>query len=228
MRKGFTLIELLVVIAIIAILAAILFPVFAQAREQARRSACLNNVKQITVGIMMYCQDYDETMPTASNSGTTDGYPCADTRIGGCGSQRCRPLGTSVFSFTSLAGAIAPYTKNTKMFIDPTKGYDPFLGHEATDYRYLCTSPANNGPIYPGGHTWEEADNCGARLAQYTQPSSKPVVECACGMMHNDKQATDCYWKPIIFNGGFADGHAKLFRSMYPRENWMNTHYPKK
>ncbi len=59
--RGFTLIELLVVIAIIAILAAILFPVFARAREKARQSSCLSNVKQISLGAMMYTQDYDET-----------------------------------------------------------------------------------------------------------------------------------------------------------------------
>ena len=63
MRKGFTLIELLVVIAIIAILAAILFPVFAKAREKARQSSCLSNVKQISLGILQYCQDYDEGFP---------------------------------------------------------------------------------------------------------------------------------------------------------------------
>ena len=60
---GFTLIELLVVIAIIAILAAILFPVFAQAREKARSASCLSNLKQITLGALMYAQDYDETLP---------------------------------------------------------------------------------------------------------------------------------------------------------------------
>jgi len=60
---GFTLIELLVVIAIIAILAAILFPVFAQAREKARASSCLSNEKQMGLGLMMYVQDYDESLP---------------------------------------------------------------------------------------------------------------------------------------------------------------------
>ena len=60
-RKGFTLIELLVVIAIIAILAAILFPVFARAREKARQTSCLSNLKQLGLGLQMYAQDYDET-----------------------------------------------------------------------------------------------------------------------------------------------------------------------
>jgi prepilin-type N-terminal cleavage/methylation domain-containing protein/prepilin-type processing-associated H-X9-DG protein len=62
-RKGFTLIELLVVIAIIAILAAILFPVFAQAREKARQTSCLSNLKQGGTATLMYVQDYDETFP---------------------------------------------------------------------------------------------------------------------------------------------------------------------
>ena len=62
-KKGFTLIELLVVIAIIAILAAILFPVFAQAREAARKSSCQSNLKQLATAVMMYKQDYDEVFP---------------------------------------------------------------------------------------------------------------------------------------------------------------------
>src|SRR5579862_862151 len=64
-KRAFTLIELLVVIAIIAILAAILFPVFAQAREKARQTSCLSNAKQMGLAILMYVQDYDETYPRA-------------------------------------------------------------------------------------------------------------------------------------------------------------------
>ena len=64
-KKGFTLIELLVVIAIISTLAAILFPIFARARENARRASCMSNLKQIGLGFMQYTQDYDEEFPPA-------------------------------------------------------------------------------------------------------------------------------------------------------------------
>src|SRR5947209_13763666 len=70
MRSGFTLIELLVVIAIIAILAAILFPVFAQAREKARQASCASNLKQLGTAMMMYTQDYDETLTCYVNAGS--------------------------------------------------------------------------------------------------------------------------------------------------------------
>ncbi len=79
-RRGFTLIELLVVIAIIAILAAILFPVFARARAKARQASCQSNLKQIGTAILMYCQDYDERMPwlyvnTGNDARVIDGWP---------------------------------------------------------------------------------------------------------------------------------------------------------
>ncbi len=76
MRKGFTLIELLVVIAIIAILAAILFPVFARAREKARQTSCLSNVKEITLAFVMYDTDYNEKGLSGITCGPTNGAEC--------------------------------------------------------------------------------------------------------------------------------------------------------
>src|SRR5438093_7197885 len=109
-RNGFTLIELLVVIAIIAILAAILFPVFAQAREKARAASCLSNLKQLSLGMLMYSQDYDETFPEwrwdlhykdgsfSKNNGTTVWW-----------------------------NAIYPYVKNAKVYTCPSAKYQQTL-----------------------------------------------------------------------------------------------------
>src|SRR5258707_14483040 len=81
---GFTLIELLVVIAIIAILAAILFPVFAQARAKARQTSCLSNTRQISTAVLMYSQDYDETLPgyRFSQTGSNNNPYASDSRVG--------------------------------------------------------------------------------------------------------------------------------------------------
>jgi prepilin-type N-terminal cleavage/methylation domain-containing protein/prepilin-type processing-associated H-X9-DG protein len=98
-RKGFTLIELLVVIAIIAILAAILFPVFAQARESARQTQCTNNQKQIATSVLMYVQDYDETFPMSAYFGTNN--------------QGQRVL-------VAVYDVLAPYIKNVDIFVCPS------------------------------------------------------------------------------------------------------------
>ena len=110
-RRGFTLIELLVVIAIIALLAAILFPVFARARENARKSSCANNCKQIGVGILQYTQDYDEKFPFAQrNMATTEpGYDGPDTPFGPYKKQR---EGWEHLTF--------PYTKSAQVFQCPS------------------------------------------------------------------------------------------------------------
>ena len=97
-RAGFTLIELLVVIAIIAILAAILFPVFARAREKARQSSCTSNLKQIGTAFMMYAQDYDEVLPDLLTGRNTND----PTR------------------YYSWIAVIMPYVKNNQLFQCPS------------------------------------------------------------------------------------------------------------
>jgi prepilin-type N-terminal cleavage/methylation domain-containing protein len=97
-RHGFTLIELLVVIAIIAILAAILFPVFAQAREKARQTQCTNNMKQIALAVIQYIQDYDERFPMSIYLTVQNNQPCIFT----------------------LYNAMYPYIKNTDVLLCPS------------------------------------------------------------------------------------------------------------
>src|SRR5688500_4426112 len=98
-KRAFTLIELLVVIAIIAILAAILFPVFAQAREKARQTSCLSNMKQTGLGLMMYTQDYDETTPPRNDAVDNFGDPGVTP---------------------NFLGSIQPYTRNGKIYGCPS------------------------------------------------------------------------------------------------------------
>lgn len=108
-HDGFTLIELLVVIAIIAILAAILFPVFARARENARKSNCISNLKQLSLGAYQYAQDYDETFPEA--------------------------WATPAVYFWSYA--IKPYVKNTDVFRCPSSSNHRYAETYSEDRCYM-------------------------------------------------------------------------------------------
>jgi prepilin-type N-terminal cleavage/methylation domain-containing protein len=119
-RAGFTLIELLVVIAIIAILAAILFPVFAKARESARRTVCISNVKQIGLAWMMYVQDNDETFPP-SNSPTNSQWGGSTTYTGKYPCKPCRPhLKTNDSVIYDPTIYAQPYIKNLDIFKCPS------------------------------------------------------------------------------------------------------------
>ena len=111
-RRGFTLIELLVVIAIIAILAAILFPVFQKVRENARKTACLSNEKQIGLAMVQYSQDYDELLVSAWGGG--GGYNASDSNP------------TSLkYKWMDM---IYPYVKSTQVFHCPDDSGDPVSG----------------------------------------------------------------------------------------------------
>jgi prepilin-type N-terminal cleavage/methylation domain-containing protein/prepilin-type processing-associated H-X9-DG protein len=124
--RGFTLIELLVVVAIISLLAAILFPVFARAREQARKAACMSNLKQIGLAINMYVQDYDETYPVGYMN-----YLAVNPDWYG------NPNVDSVMWYTVLQ----PYVKNRQVFVCPSAGVIP------------STTLINNVQ-YSGGYGW--------------------------------------------------------------------------
>jgi prepilin-type N-terminal cleavage/methylation domain-containing protein/prepilin-type processing-associated H-X9-DG protein len=112
--RGFTLIELLVVIAIIAILAAILFPVFAQAREKARQASCLSNLKQINLGWMMYVQDYYETFAfRPSGNAVGPGAECSWRYV-------CDTPQTRSGSYINWWELVTPYMKNYQIITCPS------------------------------------------------------------------------------------------------------------
>jgi prepilin-type N-terminal cleavage/methylation domain-containing protein/prepilin-type processing-associated H-X9-DG protein len=122
-NSAFTLIELLVVIAIIAILAAILFPVFAQAREKARQASCLSNQKQLALGVLQYVQDYDETFPYGLNKNMPGGWA----------------------SDALWTVAIQPYIKSVQVFACPSDGRGMEPNPNGPDWMGLGISYAANG-----------------------------------------------------------------------------------
>ncbi len=141
--RGSTLIELLVVIAIIAILAAILFPVFASARERARQASCVSNLKQLSLATLMYVQDYDETYPTYASD-------CAGS--GGCVQYWfARKVGTA---WDKTLGLIYPYMKNHQVQKCPSftarprfgdgNGYGYNWGYVGSDYYVSYAWPPSN------------------------------------------------------------------------------------
>jgi len=157
-RTGFTLIELLVVIAIIAILAAILFPVFAQAREKARQTACLSNQKQQGTAILMYAQDYDEIL-VPYRVATPNPY-ASDPRVG----ANTKP----VTFFNQLEN---PYIKNDQIWICPSNSggwvnVDPTGADQEPPYR------SYGGQNSYGANNYVFKSNVGLAMAALEAPAS--------------------------------------------------------
>jgi prepilin-type N-terminal cleavage/methylation domain-containing protein len=126
-RKAFTLIELLVVIAIIAILASILFPVFARARENARRASCMSNMKQIALGIMQYTQDYDEHLPKSAVCGPITLETGFESK-----NNKCDSGGGPGNWYHLWMHMIYPYVKSNQVFNCPSN--EPLVQNYTGEY----------------------------------------------------------------------------------------------
>jgi len=191
-RLGFTLIELLVVIAIIAILAAILFPAFARARENARKTSCLSNMKQLGLGFMQYTQDYDEKFPGSAPSANTIGtlQPWSAQGLG-----HWVPGGVVVSAATPCIpanGAIYPYVKSSQIFVCPSD-----VNADAKKLSYSMPQLMD-----------------GIAIAAITSTSTKALLVDEGSSLNDGRlgnNTTDLV-SLIHFDGGnvlFADGHAK-------------------
>jgi prepilin-type N-terminal cleavage/methylation domain-containing protein/prepilin-type processing-associated H-X9-DG protein len=211
MRRAFTLIELLVVIAIIAILAAILFPVFAQAREKARQTSCLSNLKQIGLGLMMYAQDYDETYPINIYLGANpDTSPCVhisqvaiSAYIKNRDIYRCPsdpapfdfPVGMATIGMPPVCNASPNLTKMSYVpnfaLIDwgnPSNFFPP-TPERAVKSMAQVEFPAETSAFYDGAHTLPDA---------YFDIMDIPIQARHSGRM---------------VNVAWADGHAKVIKA---------------
>lgn len=192
-RRGFTLIELLVVIAIIAILAAILFPVFARAREAARQSSCLSNTKQLGIAVMSYTQDYDEQLPRSYSGGA-------------------QPL----FWFDILQ----PYIKNTQIFYCPSdsihnKKLAPSSGNISYGWNFYWLT-------LRGGAVTYGADGAGLASIQ-SPAETVVLADTGMSnntLPYVISPWTAAYFPVPIHNSGanvgFADGHSKWMKAPVP------------
>jgi prepilin-type N-terminal cleavage/methylation domain-containing protein/prepilin-type processing-associated H-X9-DG protein len=217
--RGFTLIELLVVIAIIAILAAILFPVFARARENARRTSCASNLKQIGLGLIQYAQDYDEQM-------VYDWY----AQNSGISKPKDDPINGRAHSPFAWPSRIQPYVKNRQIFRCPS------AVRSSNDADAPSTTPDTDLVAYWAiGGLFARPSGQTVNLASVQSPATTPYVYDDLDTKARDQRVFRPYWNGTTYTSGsfvlprtpvhldginvlFADGHVKFQKlaSFYP------------
>ncbi len=204
LRSGFTLIELLVVIAIIAILAAILFPVFARARENARRASCQSNLKQIGLGFLQYTQDYDERLPSVTDGSNTANVDAVWNPYTNFGSS------TVVFSMKD--SSLQPYIKSTQIWVCPSDSNASRSGdsYSSNSCAFALTpvdgrKPGKSLAAFEDTSRWmllsEEAQS-GQEAATSTDDG---YFSLAVGNSFSTRHLEAC-------NISFLDGHVKFYR----------------
>jgi len=221
-RRGFTLIELLVVIAIIAILAAILFPVFARAREKARQASCSSNVKQLMLGWIMYGSDYDNKSCITWYS--TDGHTAL--------------WGDPANSWVTYHKALQPYIKNWQLWECPSKDgvnmcnqTGPGIIYASIGYNCSGANVARESDIKRPAEMIIMADTWGGGSDPRVCPMNCPRARAdthggSYGCMSGRCPTIADVW-PVTearhnegLNCGYADGHAKWqkYHSVYPAD----------
>ena len=210
-RRGFTLIELLVVIAIIAILAAILFPVFAKAREKARQASCLSNEKQISLAMMQYCQDYDEKYASVYDDG--NGYPagrliwadkifpyCKSRQIFACPSQSLDIM--SAYPGVTITQSLQATRYQMPMQDTFTEGQNNTVGMGA------FTAPSETVMILESSNAWYQ-HYCNRHLAA---PMGTLTSAAGVTYINGFLNETSWPWHNEGLNVAFCDGHVKWMK----------------
>jgi prepilin-type N-terminal cleavage/methylation domain-containing protein/prepilin-type processing-associated H-X9-DG protein len=202
-KKGFTLIELLVVIAIIAILAAILFPVFAKARDKARQATCINNVKQLSTAVMQYVQDYDEMFPLS--------FCCPDQAVAAGVIPASGHPGTEWTTYGNLFPLMA-YLKssNVLMCVSTKQHMAPCIKWGAA-WQYGVWGNIRPLPAQPG--TMVAQIVAPAAVVQFLELTDAPGEYRT--MAHTGFQGDRCRPAPHAGGGtiGFCDGHVKWYNN---------------
>ena len=211
-RSGFTLIELLVVIAIIAILAAILFPVFARAREKAKQTQCLSNVKQIGLGLMMYVSDYDDCIPFYYAPYNKPRPPEL-------------PDLSAYYDYGMFwQDLIYPYTKNLQIFMCPSS-----KAYRGEPRQYIGSYGGNYAYVFSNGYSTSLLVR---NLSEFEHPAETyACVEANSYITRYDPgipSSSGGYWGKIVTrhndqnNVLFLDGHAKSVADSVVRVNSNN------